>query len=1167
MRKTVSHRISELFKEHQALAAILVIGFLLRISGIFWGIPFPDPFEGDYHPDERVIIKGAVEFPGHILTNIKFYYPTFFHYFLGIITFPLRMFFDDFGVPKHGELGSNYYYVVTVIGRLCSVLAGTGTVFLTYLLAKDIYNKRRAVLASAFLAVTFYHANNSSFVTTDVFTSFFLVLFLLVLRQAFLTPETTSLFVLSGIILGLLVGTKYTGAIVSLAIVVMYVYTLVQQSRNQKERGHLDHRKLHLNLLLCGSAALVTFFLTTPGIFLHFNALIDSILLERKGLVQHSMPRSDLGAWIDAFQITGLAVGFPLACVFIFGLFFPYKKNVYEMSYIVILAAFFVYFEAALVSRYVILVAPLMAIIASHGVWGVYDCRGKAFKILGASTMVFVVVYSFGRCLEGAYERLNDTRTQAAHFLHDNIPVGTTIGVGYTSKEYQKDMSWKRPKINFTRYQQVDFLDFPEFVIVTDNDFFHIEETLNSGKISRDYILDEQYRKEWWEFSPPSPRIFQFYDELLDRERSKYELIAKYERPEDIFNLGEPRGPLSGFTVFGSPEVRIYRASSEIRNFEEERALLSSRIGMYYPPYTKFKSFYSNNPRQYFQKEDIRKWKWQLQVQEGNEADLVFPLEYPGRVRIGITQADTNIPWHIQLNQPSLAVQATNQYAVRFRARADQPRPMAVSVSQAHDPWESLGLYQEVALTSEWQSYDVEFIATGDDDNARVHFDMGGSPVSLEIAAAILHNIPWRLEVQEGSEAKLVFPPEHPKRMRIGITQADTNIPWHIQLNHPSLGVQATHRYAVRFRARADQPRPMTVAVGQAHDPWESLGLYQEVALTSEWQSYEVEFVATGDDDNARVYFDMGGSAVPVEMTVATLHSKSEAMSGDQSSSRNSLSGVSSMHRDSQESTLVEPDLPDQYYVEYQFNALGCRGRDYLIPRPKGGRRLLILGDSYALGAGVHEADTLASQLEHILNQERPRKIFRTGYEVINCGVGGYGIRDERIFYETLVSKYQPDVILLMVTPDDDQSWSTDGKRSGFDHLGKNPNQFVSWSNHNETLFDRSSPDYSASLQEVSRLHQLVQARGGRLAVVAFRNTRHRAWSPLVQQITEALQGTAVPVLDLGKALFKTHSEENLIVHKADKHPNEIAHEIAAQAIHGFLDKEGFLSRSAVINF
>ena len=154
-----------------------------------------------------------------------------------------------------------------------------------------------------------------------------------------------------------------------------------------------------------------------------------------------------------------------------------------------------------------------------------------------------------------------------------------------------------------------------------------------------------------------------------------------------------------------------------------------------------------------------------------------------------------------------------------------------------------------------------------------------------------------------------------------------------------------------------------------------------------------------------------------------------------------------------------------------------------------------------------------------------------------------------------------------MVTPDDDQSWSTDGKRSGFDHLGKNPNQFVSWSNHNETLFDRSSPDYSASLQEVSRLHQLVQARGGRLAVVAFRNTRHRAWSPLVQQITEALQGTAVPVLDLGKALFKTHSEENLIVHKADKHPNEIAHEIAAQAIHGFLDKEGFLSRSAVINF
>jgi len=222
-----------MLKEHQMLAAILGVGFLLRISGILWGIPFPDPLEGIYHPDEPNIITGAVEFPGHILTNQNFVYPTFFSYFLGFITFPLRLFFDAFDVPGPGGMGSNLYYVVTVIGRFCSALAGTGTIFLTYLLAKNIYDQRRALLASAFLALTFYHASNSSVATTDVLTSFFLVLFLIVLRRAFLTPETTSFFVISGVILGLLVGTKYTGAIAVLAIVVMYVYLLVSQFQDQ----------------------------------------------------------------------------------------------------------------------------------------------------------------------------------------------------------------------------------------------------------------------------------------------------------------------------------------------------------------------------------------------------------------------------------------------------------------------------------------------------------------------------------------------------------------------------------------------------------------------------------------------------------------------------------------------------------------------------------------------------------------------------------------------------------------------------------------------------------------------------------------------------------------------------------------------------------------------
>lgn len=1030
MMKTFVDGVITLISEHRILAAILGVGFLIRISGIFWGIPFPDPLEGDYHPDERIVIRGAIEFPEHILTNVKFYYPTFFHYFLGIITFPLRLFFVDISVPEPGELGSSFYYVVTVIGRLCSVLVGTATIFLTYLFTKAIFDTRRAVLASACLALTFYHSNNSSFATTDVLTSFFFVSFLLLLHHAFLNPRMTSKFVFAGIALGLLVGTKYTGAIASWAIVVLYGARLIQQCRDPQEYKKVDLRILHRNLLLCGATALGIFLLTTPGIVFQAQAFIDGILKEVSTLDQRSTSRLAMESWETAWQYFVLAVGYPLAVLCVLGIVFPFKKTVWEISFITILVIFFVYFEASLVSRYVILVTPLLAIIASHGIWSLYECRGRSFKIIGTSAMVFVMVYSFGFCVEGAYERFHDTRTQAAHFVYDHIPAGTTIGVGYTSEEYKKEMSWRRPKINATRYHEVGFLDYPEILVLTSWDLTYIEQTLKSKKISKDYILGEQYKREWWEYSPPSPRIFQFYDELLTHEQSPYELIAKYEKPERWINLGEVRPPSEGNTISGSPEVRIYRVSSEVAKYDEERAILAETNGIYNLPYAFRRSYYPRNPKGYFLDEKPTESPWQLKFQDDNHAALVLLSEQLDRVRVGITQAETQIPWHIQINRPSQAV-------------------------------------------------------------------------------------------------------------------------------------KAAYRYKVQFQARADHPRTMRVAVGQRHAPWASLGLYRQVELTSEWQSYEEEFIATADDLNPRVHFDLGESAVPVDVAGGTVHSQFSATPLDLNSQKTSLSDGNVHPHHSQNSTLVEPSVSNKYYVDYQFNALGCRGRDYSMPKGShGGTRLLVLGDSWALGAGVHEEDTVARQLEHQLNQDDRTQISNVTHEVINCGVSGYGTRDERQLFTTLVSQYEPDITLLVMTPDDDLSWKEETEGESFGQIGISERQRFSWSSQHDALFNRHSPDYSRSLQEVSQLNQVIQKTGGRLIVLVFRNTTHRGWKPLLQQVREAFHDGSVPVLDLGEGLVEKYPEKDLIVHRHDKHPNHMAHRMASHYIREFLENSDLLKRS-----
>ncbi|MFC2169807.1 carbohydrate binding domain-containing protein [Acidobacteriota bacterium] len=132
------------------------------------------------------------------------------------------------------------------------------------------------------------------------------------------------------------------------------------------------------------------------------------------------------------------------------------------------------------------------------------------------------------------------------------------------------------------------------------------------------------------------------------------------------------------------------------------------------------------------------------------------------------------------------------------------------------------------------------------------------------------------LHVEEGNTANLVFPPDNPERMRINITKATSKTAWDIQLNHPQLSVKADHRYVINFQARADSPRSIAVGFAKAYAPWDGLGLYRNIELRPEWQSFEMDFAATADEDNARLHFDVGGDEIPVELSTIRLRRLSD---------------------------------------------------------------------------------------------------------------------------------------------------------------------------------------------------------------------------------------------------------------------------------------------------
>ncbi len=389
----------------------------------------------------------------------------------------------------------------------------------------------------------------------------------------------------------------------------------------------------------------------------------------------------------------------------------------------------------------------------------------------------------------------------------------------------------------------------------------------------------------------------------------------------------------------------------------------------------------------------------------------------------------------------------------------------------------------------------------------------------------------WLLETHEGGKARMELFSKQPVSSRVTIEHAGQRR-WQVQLQQAPFRLERKIPYSLSFRARSEVQRTIACAVSQNHAPWQDLGLYREFEVGRDWQRLEFPFVARADDESARIHFDLGGSAGNVEISDVILRRTG--------------------------SEIVRPDLTPEYVVRYRFNSLGCRGHDYSIPRPANTFRILALGDSYCLGTGVHEQDTVTARLEESLNRISTAGI---SYEVINCAVSGYATREERIAYELFYSKYTPQLVLLMLVFNDDRSWLEEKDDGSILPPDRFERLSTTWTLLKVARTGKRNPDYSRTVRELLSLNEACQRNGSRLVVVFFRNSFHYMWNQLYRAVVDGTKGVDVPLFDLGPALLETHSVEDLSVHPYDGHPNDVAHRIAADELRHFLETNGFLSR------
>jgi YYY domain-containing protein len=168
------------------LIYVLLMGAYLRFTGLFWG---------DYqylHPDERFLVWVGTDIsPVHSLAE---YFNTaqstlnpnnVGHGFYVYGTLP--MFITRYLVQWiYGHSG---FMEMTNVGRALSALADLLTVLLVFLVAERLYDKRVALLSSAFSAVAVLQIQQAHFFTMDTFINFFSFLAFYFAVRVMLAPK------------------------------------------------------------------------------------------------------------------------------------------------------------------------------------------------------------------------------------------------------------------------------------------------------------------------------------------------------------------------------------------------------------------------------------------------------------------------------------------------------------------------------------------------------------------------------------------------------------------------------------------------------------------------------------------------------------------------------------------------------------------------------------------------------------------------------------------------------------------------------------------------------------------------------------------------------------------------------------------------------------------
>jgi hypothetical protein len=258
-------------------------------------------------------------------------------------------------------------------------------------------------------------------------------------------------------------------------------------------------------------------------------------------------------------------------------------------------------------------------------------------------------------------------------------------------------------------------------------------------------------------------------------------------------------------------------------------------------------------------------------------------------------------------------------------------------------------------------------------------------------------------------------------------------------------------------------------------------------------------------------------------------------------------------------------DNPRGYFdaankVEGTINAHGFRGPDREFVKSDPVTRVAFLGDSFVLGFGVRDEDTLPSQFEAVLREGGE------AVEALNFGITNTSTPRQVELLRDYVLSFDPDVVVIVVFLNDTDlgNFGTlDFMRIRFIPRIRRHSYFLNAAvsriesflvgqvmiAHYRSGFADDSPGWQRVQAALAEAKQLTEAKGIPLVVAVYPVLidldESYPFKAAHEKLAEYAHSLGSVFVDLREA-FEGAQGPELWVHRSDQHPNEAAHRMAA---------------------